>query len=138
MFLREVRDFKRKWRRRLACPPMGGLTITLMEQRDMFEDAARIYFELVCPETSRCTVNLEYRITAALKDIFKDVTYDPKTQTAVIGAGNIWDDVYKFLNPQGVNVLGGRVSGIGVAGFTLGGGMYMCMCSCPYSNDSHL
>ncbi|KAK0229783.1 FAD dependent oxidoreductase [Armillaria nabsnona] len=53
---------------------------------------------------------------------FKDATYDPKTQTAVIGAGNIWDDVYKFLNPQGVNVLGGRVSGIGVAGFTLGGG----------------
>ncbi|KAK0447288.1 FAD dependent oxidoreductase [Armillaria borealis] len=53
---------------------------------------------------------------------FKDVTYDQDTQTAVIGAGNIWDDVYEFLNAQGVNVLGGRASGIGVAGFTLGGG----------------
>ncbi len=69
---------------------------------------------------------------------FKDVTYDPKTQTAVIGAGNIWGDVYEFLNPQGVNVLGGRVSGVGVTGFTLGGGMYMLMKSCLCPNDSLL
>ncbi|SJL13198.1 uncharacterized protein ARMOST_16637 [Armillaria ostoyae] len=54
---------------------------------------------------------------------FNEVTYDPTTQTAVIGAGNIWDDVYEILNAQGVNVLGGRVTGVGVAGFTLGGGM---------------
>ncbi len=55
---------------------------------------------------------------------FIEVTYDSATQTAVIGAGNIWDDVYKLLNTQGVNVVGGRATGIGVAGFTLGGGMY--------------
>ncbi|KAK0199361.1 FAD dependent oxidoreductase [Desarmillaria ectypa] len=53
---------------------------------------------------------------------FNEVTYDSTTHTAVIGAGNIWDDVYEILNSQGINVLGGRVSGIGVAGFTLGGG----------------
>ncbi|PBK85371.1 FAD dependent oxidoreductase [Armillaria gallica] len=53
---------------------------------------------------------------------FNEVTYDPATQTAVIGAGNIWDDVYEILDAQGVNVVGGRVTGIGVAGFTLGGG----------------
>ncbi|KAK0479227.1 FAD-binding domain-containing protein [Armillaria novae-zelandiae] len=53
---------------------------------------------------------------------FNEVTYDPATQTAVIGAGNIWDDVYKVLNARGVNVLGGRVTEVGVAGFTLGGG----------------
>ncbi|PBK61214.1 FAD-binding domain-containing protein [Armillaria solidipes] len=53
---------------------------------------------------------------------FVDVTYDQDTQTAVVGAGNIWDDVYDVLNARGVNVLGGRASGIGVAGFTLGGG----------------
>lgn len=77
LFLREVRDFKRKWRRRLACPPTGGLLITAGEQRDMFEDAARIYFELVCPTTSRCSVNLDSKTTATLKDIFKDVSYEP-------------------------------------------------------------
>ncbi|KAK0479220.1 FAD dependent oxidoreductase [Armillaria novae-zelandiae] len=53
---------------------------------------------------------------------FNEIVYDSATQTAVIGAGNIWDDVYEVLNAQGVNVVGGRVSGIGVGGFTLGGG----------------
>ena len=34
----------------------------------------------------------------------------------------IWDDVYSALAPHNVNVVGGRTSGVGVAGFTLGGG----------------
>jgi len=67
--------------------------------------------------------------------------------TADIGTGLIWDDVYAALEPFGVNVPGGRVSGlfprlflagsnqltvlfcfqgIGMAGFTLGGGTSMC------------
>ena len=50
------------------------------------------------------------------------VTYDAGAQTATIGAGLIWDDVYTALESYNVNVVGGRVSGIGVAGFTLGGG----------------
>ncbi|KAL0573769.1 hypothetical protein V5O48_008184 [Marasmius crinis-equi] len=53
---------------------------------------------------------------------FNQVTYDTQSQTAVIGAGLIWDDVYEALAPHNVNVLGGRVSGVGVAGFLLGGG----------------
>ena len=32
------------------------------------------------------------------------------------------DDVYAALEPFNVSVVGGRVSGVGVAGFTLGGG----------------
>ncbi|KAK0479217.1 FAD dependent oxidoreductase [Armillaria novae-zelandiae] len=43
------------------------------------------------------------------------------SMTAVIGAGNIWDDVYDVLNAQGVNTVSKRVLGTGVAGFTLGG-----------------
>ena len=39
-----------------------------------------------------------------------------------VGAGLIWDDVYKALEKEGVNVIGGRVTGVGVAGFILGGG----------------
>ncbi|TFY74250.1 hypothetical protein EWM64_g9763 [Hericium alpestre] len=53
---------------------------------------------------------------------FSNVTYDASSQTADIGAGLVWDDVYAALEPHGVNVIGGRVSGVGVAGFTLGGG----------------
>ncbi|KAF6762009.1 FAD-binding domain-containing protein [Ephemerocybe angulata] len=53
---------------------------------------------------------------------YSDVKYDSASKTAEIGAGLIWDDVYEKLEPYGVNVVGGRVSGVGVAGFTLGGG----------------
>ena len=53
---------------------------------------------------------------------FNKVTYSSASSTAEIGAGLIWDDVYAQLEPFGVSVVGGRVSGVGVAGFTLGGG----------------
>lgn len=53
---------------------------------------------------------------------FSEVNYDATTQMVDIGAGLIWDDVYAALEPHGVNVVGGRVTGVGVAGFTLGGG----------------
>ncbi|KAG8724004.1 hypothetical protein FRC09_000812 [Ceratobasidium sp. 395] len=39
-----------------------------------------------------------------------------------IGSGLIWDDVYAALEPYNVTVVGGRATGIGVGGFTLGGG----------------
>ncbi|KAG6839526.1 hypothetical protein C0991_001860 [Blastosporella zonata] len=53
---------------------------------------------------------------------FSQVTYDATSGTAVVGSGLIWDDVYAALAPYNVNVVGGRVTGVGVAGFTLGGG----------------
>ncbi|KAI0700209.1 FAD-binding domain-containing protein [Cytidiella melzeri] len=53
---------------------------------------------------------------------FNEVTYDANSQTATVGTGLIWDDVYEALEPFGVNVVGGRVTGVGVAGFSLGGG----------------
>ncbi|KAK1752816.1 hypothetical protein QBC47DRAFT_63097 [Echria macrotheca] len=39
-----------------------------------------------------------------------------------IGFGQGWMDVYKKLDATGINVVGGRVPGPGVGGFTLGGG----------------
>ncbi|KAJ7734460.1 FAD-binding domain-containing protein [Mycena metata] len=53
---------------------------------------------------------------------FSSVVYNAQNQTADIGPGLIWDDVYAALEPYGVVVAGGRVSGVGVAGYTLGGG----------------
>jgi FAD/FMN-containing dehydrogenase len=43
--------------------------------------------------------------------------------TAVVGAGNVWRDVYTALQPTNVTVIGGRVSNIGVSGLTTGGGI---------------
>ena len=53
---------------------------------------------------------------------FNEVTYHPDNQTATVGAGLVWDDVYEKVEQYGVNIVGGRASGIGVAGFSLGGG----------------
>ncbi|KAJ6529113.1 FAD dependent oxidoreductase [Mycena vulgaris] len=53
---------------------------------------------------------------------FSEVTYNATAQTVVIGAGLVWDDVYSVLDPLGVTVVGGRFSGVGVAGYSLGGG----------------
>ena len=53
---------------------------------------------------------------------FSDVTYNADSNTAEVGSGLVWDDVYSALEPYAVNVVGGRVTGVGVAGFTLGGG----------------
>jgi FAD/FMN-containing dehydrogenase len=50
------------------------------------------------------------------------VKYSAETQTVSVGAGLFWDDVYDALTPYNVTVVGGRSSGVGVAGFTLGGG----------------
>ncbi|KAJ3506507.1 hypothetical protein NLJ89_g6831 [Agrocybe chaxingu] len=47
-----------------------------------------------------------------------------KDENAIdIGAGLRWDHVYDYLNPEGYTVVGGRVRGVGVAGFILGGGL---------------
>jgi len=53
---------------------------------------------------------------------FSQVTFDQHTMTVDIGSGLVWDDVYRALDPLGVNVVGARATGIGVAGFLLGGG----------------
>ncbi|KLO08778.1 FAD-binding domain-containing protein [Schizopora paradoxa] len=55
---------------------------------------------------------------------FSEVTLSSAQDTVDIGTGLIWDDVYASLEASGCNcnVVGGRVSGVGVAGFTLGGG----------------
>lgn len=58
---------------------------------------------------------------------FSDITYHEDTQTVDIGTGLVWDDVYAALAPHGVNVVGGRVPGVGVAGFSLGGGEFYCL-----------
>ncbi|PPR03987.1 hypothetical protein CVT24_008306 [Panaeolus cyanescens] len=53
---------------------------------------------------------------------FSDIKYQRPTQTAEVGTGLVWDDVYAALEPFNRTVVGGRVSGVGVAGLALGGG----------------
>ena len=54
---------------------------------------------------------------------FNDIVVHEDSETVEIGAGLTWTDVYKHIVPKGINVVGGRIDGVGVAGLTLGGGM---------------
>jgi hypothetical protein len=53
---------------------------------------------------------------------FNETKVNYKCGTVEVGAGLTWDQVYAILEPTGVNVVGGRIPGVGVAGLTLGGG----------------
>jgi len=52
---------------------------------------------------------------------FSDIALDEEG-IVEIGAGLTWTDVYSYLIPKGINVVGGRINGVGVGGFILGGG----------------
>jgi FAD/FMN-containing dehydrogenase len=53
---------------------------------------------------------------------FNETKLNLASGTVEVGAGLTWDQVYTTLEPTGVNAIGGRVPGVGVAGFTVGGG----------------
>ena len=70
---------------------------------------------------------------------FSNLTYDESKQTAEIGSGSIWHEVYEHLAPFNVTVVGGRAPTVGVAGFTLGGGelFYLHMRSSQSHKDRY-
>ncbi|WYZ45126.1 hypothetical protein EsH8_VIII_000442 [Colletotrichum jinshuiense] len=43
--------------------------------------------------------------------------------TVSVGAGLRWRDVYSYVQPSGLAVVGGRIGGVGVSGLLLGGGI---------------
>ena len=56
---------------------------------------------------------------------FNDIKVNNNSRTVELGAGLTWGQVYAALEPTGVNVVGGRIPEVGVAGLTLGGGEYL-------------
>ena len=53
---------------------------------------------------------------------FREIVIHEDAGIVDIGAGLTWTEVYEYLVPKGLNVVGGRLNGVGVAGLTLGGG----------------
>ncbi len=58
---------------------------------------------------------------------FNKTTVNSTSGTVEVGPGLTWDQVYAALDPTGVNVVGGRIPGVGVAGLALGGGECHCL-----------
>ncbi|KAG2359550.1 hypothetical protein BDR07DRAFT_1462475 [Suillus spraguei] len=57
---------------------------------------------------------------------FSEVVYDESAQTATIGMGLVWEDVYSTLADYDTVVVGGKDTNVGVGGVVLGGG-YSCL-----------
>ncbi|CAG8910187.1 unnamed protein product [Penicillium egyptiacum] len=51
------------------------------------------------------------------------VDYNPEDHTAVIGPGLSWEEAQQGLAGTGRTIVGGRMGGVGVGGYMLGGGM---------------
>jgi hypothetical protein len=56
---------------------------------------------------------------------FKEIVVHQDAGTVEIGAGLSWMEVYSYLVPRGINVVGGRTGTVGVSGFLLGGGNHL-------------
>lgn len=53
--------------------------------------------------------------------LFREIEVAEDEKSVAVGAGCQWIDVSRVLDGKGLGVVGGRSSGVGVAGFTLGG-----------------
>ncbi|KAH7014263.1 uncharacterized protein B0I36DRAFT_338482 [Microdochium trichocladiopsis] len=67
--------------------------------------------------------------------LFKSIEISEDKKSVVVGGGCLWKEIYKVLDEQGLAVVGGRSSPVGIGGSTLGGGTsfysghYGFMCS---------
>jgi hypothetical protein len=73
IFLRAVRDFKRKWF--MALKRRGSLSVEA--QRERYEDAALIWFKLVNPSTAKFNINIDYKTLKELEAHFEGLRYEP-------------------------------------------------------------
>ncbi|KAI0260042.1 FAD-binding domain-containing protein [Gloeopeniophorella convolvens] len=64
------------------------------------------------------------------------VTINNASNTIDLGPGLTWDRAYNILAPSGLNVVGGRVPTVGVAGLTLGGGYAFMTSEYGYAIDN--
>lgn len=73
VFLTSVRDFKRKWI--LATKHTEALDP--VQARELYEEAAMVFFRLVNPSTARRNINIDSRTLRELENVFKGCQYDP-------------------------------------------------------------
>lgn len=54
---------------------------------------------------------------------FKRLALSADKKSLHVGPGNHWGDVYRFLEPYGLTIVGGRLGVVGIPGFITGGGI---------------
>ncbi|KAJ5124082.1 uncharacterized protein N7515_007907 [Penicillium bovifimosum] len=66
--------------------------------------------------------NINGSVTVDMRSM-NSLTLSEDRKIASVGGGSIFSDIYPRLVPHNLTVMGGRVPGIGVGGFTTGGGL---------------
>ncbi|KAK8075472.1 FAD-binding domain-containing protein [Apiospora hydei] len=66
--------------------------------------------------------NMDGGVTVDMRGM-SSLAVSPDQKMVSLGAGGKWSDMYPQLVPYNLTIAGGRVPGIGVAGFALGGGV---------------
>ncbi|PSK60285.1 hypothetical protein B9Z65_435 [Elsinoe australis] len=67
--------------------------------------------------------NIDSRGVLLSSSNFKQLSYSANKASVNVGPDNRWQDVYKFVSPDNLIVIGGRVGIVGIPGFFLGGGV---------------
>jgi len=68
----------------------------------------------------------------------KRIAIDPEQSTATAEGGVLWGELNEAAAEHGLAVTGGAVSGTGIAGYTLGGGLGWLMAKCGLAADNLL
>jgi FAD/FMN-containing dehydrogenase len=102
-----------------AAEPIESLTDTLLLRTDRLCDLAPASAAsgAATPATAASAASGAATATPAA------ATIDAAARTARIAAGAVWGDVADLAAPHGLSPLAGSSRGVGVAGYTLGGGL---------------
>lgn len=73
IFLTAVRDFKRKWTQATKNTDV----LAPNQTRELYEEAAMIFFRLINPTTSLRNINIDSRTFRELENMFKACQYEP-------------------------------------------------------------
>ena len=66
------------------------------------------------------SANIDRGVTIDMRRI-KSISVNREKTEAKVGAGAIWEDVHREMDRQGLSIIGGRASSVGVGGLTIGG-----------------
>jgi hypothetical protein len=78
MFLIRVQSFKKKW----AHVAKHTETLTPLQLRERYEEAALIFFTLVNPHTARMSINIDHKTYHELEEMFKECSYEAFSDTS--------------------------------------------------------
>ncbi|KAF7125294.1 hypothetical protein CNMCM5793_001472 [Aspergillus hiratsukae] len=99
--------------------PSSALEIpTIVKQLHNFDDLFAVKSGGHMPNNGFASIQDGLLISTKNLD---QVIYHPEDHTAVIGPGLSWEDAQKGLNGTGRALVGGRLGGVGVGGYMLGG-----------------